>query len=491
MLGSVWRKSSWLDVLALPLAVAVMRVAWFYPLLAIATSPAIAGASSVLVPAWLLLAFAFGSTVLAHLASDTPGGYGIAILSGFAACLTMLLVAYPPVGMGLGAWIAGLGRQVLYWNQTLPAPVVLLVSTALLWWRGMATRNMDHSALTISFATGGVMMIIALGLVRIFPPVLSDGNIFVAVVVFLMAGLATLALAGASQALKRSERETGMPVRLSRHWLLAVVAVIGAVLVVGWLISLIVAPEGVRQVLDWLRPVWRLLGQIVYYILYPFIYLIFLLLGPLLDFFEGRARPPEEGEAVAEPTETLEPVERAIREMPEALDFSLRAVLLVAAVLIFVWLVVRTLRRISPAKKPEIDESREGVWSWGLMRDQLASLFRRARQAAPIPLFWPFAGNLADPRLIIREAYRRLLTLAVERGKPRAQRETPYTYLNKLGELAPENRQDLRTLTDAYVAARYDPAPPSAEQAQAATEALEKVRAALQPASPAENNGTK
>ena len=211
----------------------------------------------------------------------------------------------------------------------------------------------------------------------------------------------------------------------------------------------------------------------------------------MLDFFEGRARPPEEGEAVAEPTETLEPVERAIREMPEALDFSLRAVLLVAAVLIFVWLVVRTLRRISPAKKPEIDESREGVWSWGLMRDQLASLFRRARQAAPIPLFWPFAGNLADPRLIIREAYRRLLTLAVERGKPRAQRETPYTYLNKLGELAPENRQDLRTLTDAYVAARYDPAPPSAEQAQAATEALEKVRAALQPASPAENNGTK
>ena len=490
MLGGAWQKSNWLDILALPFAAAVMRVAWVYPLLAIMTSSAIAGTTAVLVPAWLLLAFAFGSTVLAHLASDTPEGYIIVILSGFAACLTMLLVAYPLGGMSLGSWISGLGSRILYWNNNLPAPAILLIATALLWWRGMATRNMDHTALTASFATGGVMMIIVLGLLRIFPPALSDGRIFVSVVMFLMAGLATLALAGASQAMKRSERDTGMAVHLSRHWLLAVAAVIGAVLVVGWLISLVVAPEGVRQVLDWLRPVWQLLGTIVYYILYPFIYLIFLLLGPLLDWFEGRQQRPQEGEPSAEATETLEAIEQVAREIPPALDFSLRAVLLVAAVLLFIWLVVRTLRRISPGRKPELDESREGIWSWGLMRDQLASLLRRARQAAPIPLFWPFSGNLADPRLVIREAYRRLLALAVERGKPRARRDTPYAYLDKLGELAPENREDLRALTDAYVAARYDPAPPSSEQARAAEEALQRVRAAVQPAGPAgENNG--
>ncbi len=488
MLGDVWRKSNWLDILALPFAVAVMRVAWVFPLLAVLTSPSLAGTTAVRVPAWLLLAFAFGSTLLAHLASDTPEGRLIVILSGFTACLTMLWVAYPPSGVGLGEWLSGLLNQVLYWNNQLPASVILLVATALLWWRGMATRNMDHTALTASFATGGVMMIIVLGLMRVFATTLSDGAIFAALVIFLMAGLATLALAGASQAMKRSEREMGAPVHLSRHWLLAVAAVIGAVLLVGWLVSLVVAPDGVRQVLDWLRPVWRLLGTIVYYILYPFIYLIFLLLGPLLDWANRRPPREQEAEATAEATETLEAVEQAIREIPPALDFSLRAVLLVAAVLLFVWLVMKALRRINPAKKTDVDESREGIWSWGLMREQLASLLRRTRQAAPIPLFWPLSGS-ADPRVIIREAYRKVLAIAVERGKPRARRDTPYAYLDSLAELAPDNRQDLQALTEVYVAARYDPAPPSTEQAQTAEEALRRIQASLQPNTQPGQNG--
>jgi hypothetical protein len=489
MFGDIWKRSTWIRTVALPFTVALMRISWMYPYIRIATSPAFSGSQSVRLPAWLFFAFAFGSALLAHLASEYPEGYLVAILTGFVAGFTVLWIALPPEGMGLGGWFSAIIEQSLYWENTLPAPVVLLVATAIIWWRGLATHNMDYTDFVLSFSVGVIMMIVLLLISRALPPAFSSGTLVTAVLVFLISGLATLALSGALQALRQSANETGISLNLSRHWLLAVVSVLGAILLLGAVLGLLIAPESVKDALAWLRPLWRLLGQIVYYILYPIIYLLFLLLAPILDWFEGRYQPrPQETGPSPVPTETLEPVERVPTELPPALDYSLRGVVAVAAVAFFVMLFVKVLQqRGKSSARPEVTEDRERIWSWDLMKEQIGSLIDNARRNRPQPLFGPLMGTM-DPRRVIREAYRRLIALAIDRGHPRAERDTPYTYQAKLETLVPGREGAIRTLTDAYVAARYDETPPSQTQAEAAQEALEDIEEALSASKP--DNGS-
>ena len=479
MLGDVLKKSNWLDAIAIPFTTALMRVAWVYPFLLILTEPAISGSTGIYIPAWLLFALSFGSTLLASLASESREGYLVAILTGFSACFAVLLVAFPP-SEGLVAWFSWLGQRLVHWENSLPAPAVLFIATGLLWWRGMATRAMEHTQFTLSFATGGFMMVVLLLLTRILPPVMPGATLVASMLVYLVAGLATLALAGASQALKRNAYQSGVSLQLSRHWLLAVGVVIGGVLVIGWLLGLLVVPESVLAVMAWLKPIWRLLGQIVYYLLYPIIYLLFLLLQPLLDWFQSLFNQEQPTVTPTPmPQETLEPLEEIAREIPVAVNYSLRGIIAVAIIALFVFLFIRALRKYKPRRRPEIEETRERILTWDLLREQIASLLANARRVMPPPLFYPLVGEISDPRRVIREAYRRLLTLALKRGKPRAERDTPNAYRGKLVEIAPGHESAIQTITDAYVAARYNEEPPTTEQAAAASRAIEEIEADL------------
>ena len=488
MFGDVWKQSNWLDAIAIPFTTAMMRVAWVYPFLLILTEPAISGSTGIHIPAWLLFVLSFGSTLLANLASESREGYLVAILTGFSACFAVLLVTFPP-SEGLFAWFSWLGQRLVRWENSLPAPAVLFVATGLLWWRGMATRVMEHTQFTLSFATGGFMMVVLLLLTRILPPVMPGATLVASMLVYLVAGLGTLALAGASQALRRNAYQSGISLQLSRHWLLAVAVVIGGVLVIGWLLGLLVVPESVLAVMAWLKPIWRLLGRIVYYLLYPIIYLLFLLLQPLFDWFQGLF---SEEQATVTPTpvpqETLEPLEEMAREIPPAVNYSLRGVIAVAIIALFVFLFIRALRKYKPRRRPQIEETRERILTWDLLRDQISSLLRNARRVLPPPLFYPLVGEITDPRRVIREAYRRLLTLALRRGTPRAERDTPYAYRDKLAEIAPGHEAAIQTITDAYVTARYNEELPTIEQAADATRAIEEIESGVPGATAASTN---
>lgn len=478
MFGGDWRLLDWIERVAIPFATALMRVAWVYPYIVIATNPTISGSEAVRLPAWLFFALTFGATLLAHLASESREGRVIAILTGIMACLTVIFVAVPPTA-GLGGWFSQLVNDILYWQQTLPAPVVLLVVTALLWWRGLATYRMEHEDFALSFLTGAVMMIVLLGLNVILPPILSGGVLAGSMLVFLVAGLSTLAMAGALQHMSRNTENTGITLNLSKQWLLAVISVIGVVLLLGWALGFLIAPDSIRDAIAWLNPVWRLLGRIVYYILYPFIYLIFLLLQPLLNWFEGRFQArPEEGMPTPPPAETFEPTDVVPTEIPPFLDFSLRGLVAVAIIGVFLMLFIRVVQQYQPKRKLLIVEDRERIWSWDLMKEQIGSILGNLRQTRT-PLFGPLAGALGDPRRMIREAYRKLLALAVEKGFARAKRDTPHAFEQRLAEMAPAARDEVKALTDAYVAARYDATPPTAEQAQEAEQAWQRIQDAL------------
>jgi hypothetical protein len=476
MFGDNWKDSNWLEIVAIPLATAIMRVAWVYPLLAILTSTGFSGSVGVRVPAWLLVALSFGATLLAHLAGDTVEGMAVVVLTGLMACISVVMSVFPPTE-GLGNWFSDLIQQSLYWEQSLPPAPVIFVVMGLLWWRGMATRDMDHAKLTISFASGAFMMVVLLALTRILPPLLAPSLLTTAMLVYVVSGLATLALAGASHALSRNAY--GGALQLSRHWFVAVVVVIGGVLLLGWVLGRIIAPDSITSLLDLLGPIWRLLGQVVYYLFYPIIYLLFLLLQPLFDWFQSlfdeQGRTPTPTPPVQE---TLEPLQEVAREISPALDYSLRGVVAVAVVLFLVFLFLRVLRKRNPKKKLGIVETRERILTWGLLREQIGNLLANARRIVPPPLFAPLAGAFDDPRRVIREAYRRFLSLAIKRGRPRAESETPFSYRQRLLDLAPGHEKAVETLTDAYVAARYDHDPPTAEQAAAAKAAMDEIEGA-------------
>jgi hypothetical protein len=308
---------------------------------------------------------------------------------------------------------------------------------------------------------------------------------------FIIFGLITLALGGASGALRQSSIETGVAVQVSRYWLIAVLVVISGILLLGWLISSLIAPDAVRHMLSLLDPLWRLLGQILYYILLPFIYLLFKLLEPLMRWFESLYRPQEaQPQPIPTPDQDdLEKIEQTVRNLPPGLDVALRIILALGIVLMIVTVFLIAMRRRKTRLTSGIVEARESVWSWDLMKEQLASLLRRPRRDASPPPFLPLLGDAVDPRLAIRAAYQNLLALALEKGYPRASAETPYSYIRKLLTLVPDQEQTLRTITDAYVVARYSQQPPSSAQATAAWEAVEQIRASLGIASPTQAKG--
>jgi len=479
MLGAIFKRWNLVSLFVVPFFASLMRVSWVRPLLLLLLGSPLMGEAQVEIPVWLLVSFAFTGALASYLDVTSRAGRQIVLGIGLALLLIGLYVVFPPQNVGLFSWLFGLFRQMVYWGDALPGPLILVIAGALLWWRGMATPSMGHDALVRAFLTGTAVIVLLLLLNHLIGDLLPARELVVSILTFTVSALLTLALVGASDAIQQGGAEAGISLQVSRYWLLAVVVVIAVILVGAWLISALIAPDALRQLIALVRPLWTLLGQLLYYILLPFIYLLFLLLEPLLRLFEGLGQEQEPEPVVTpEPQEGLEEIERVVREMPPQLDAILRIVLAVAIVAFVVWLITLALRRRQPKRHAEVLESRESVFSWDLLKDQVRSLFRRARPAPAPPFFIPL-GNGDDPRLAIRAAYQRLLALAIERGLPRLRAQTPTAYYDQLSERWPEQREALRVITENYVIARYRPEPPSLAQAEATAQAVEQIQSAL------------
>lgn len=479
MLGAIFKRWNLVNLFVVPFFASLMRVSWVRPLLLILLSSPLMGEARVEIPFWLLVSFAFAGALTSYLDVASSAGRQIVLAVGLALLLIGLYVVFPPQNVGLFSWLFGLFRQMIYWGDALPGPLILVIAGALLWWRGMATPNMGHDALVRAFLTGTAVLVLLLLLNQLIGDLLPARDLVVALLTFIVSALLTLALVGASDAIQQGGTEAGISLPVSRYWLLAVMVVIAAILVGAWLISALIAPDTLRQLIALTWPLWALLGKLLYYILLPFIYILFRLLEPLLRLFEGLSREQEPEPVVTpQPEEQLEEIERVVREMPPQLDAILRIVLAVAIIAFVVWLIMLALRRRQSVRRAEVLESRESVFSWDLLKDQVRSLFRRARPAPTPPFFIPL-GNGDDPRLVIRAAYQRLLALAIEQGLPRLRAQTPNAYYDQLSERWPEQRDALRLITENYIIARYRPDPPTMAQAEATAQAVAHIQNVL------------
>jgi hypothetical protein len=502
-----WKRWNWLDSGVLPLTLAVLRVCWLWPWLALLQRWVAFSYEGTLLPLGAVLGLLLGGAVAARWAltlTAIRARAAVAVI-GLLVVFMMLWWRLYRVQYGLWdlRWVAAWGNEMTTWTdwetRGVPTPVFMLLAMAYLWLRGV----LDGGRLSVmrehvwrTFVAG----FIALALLLLVAPVdgggLPEGTgnllwLFFATAMVALA-LTGLKAAGGLDNIVGTEEEGDARPRFDRYWLGSVVSVITGLLGVALMLSALIAPDAAAQVL---RAVWIVVRQGILYlwilislVIYPIAYLLALALRPVLDRlveFIGpdglfglklpEAPRPEElrkGEAAG-----------AFDSMPDELRWVALVVLIVVIGLAFAF----ALRRLLSGAKARngIVETRETVLSRDLLQEQLTKLWqslvdrlRRASKAAVSP-FLSLEGELATRR-VIRAVYQTLLANAQERGLSRLRGQTPIEYRRELVKSWSTNREALDVITDGYVQARYASDPPSAEQAEFVSQAWENVQESLE-----------
>ncbi len=321
-----------------------------------------------------------------------------------------------------------------------------------------------------AFAIGVLVLGVALMIAAAFNPA-AIGPLTAAAVQLLLAAWAALSLAGVAEASRSADG--GQPLQVNRYWVLAALTVVGAIFGLGLLLTSLVTPATVRGWLSLLQPLANLLGLAAYYVFYVVSYLIFLVLTPLIDYLRSlQGQPPLERTQSGSPFDNPPSQVATAAPLPVWLELILRGLAIVAILATIGFIVTWALRRQAATDRAGVREDRDLIWSWDLVKNQLAGLL--ARRGPPAP-FAELTGANDDPLLWVRRAYQRLLALALDRGRARLPRQTPQAFLPAAQALWPEEAGAVADLTAAYTAARYGQAPPSAEQLAALQQAMARL----------------
>jgi hypothetical protein len=298
---------------------------------------------------------------------------------------------------------------------------------------------------------------------------------------FVSSGLATLALMSVSTTLREQERLTGIHLQVDRYWIMIMLAVVVSVLLSGLLVGQIVAPGAVLRLLGVLRPIWRLVRNILFFVILIFAYLFFSLVEPLLA--EMQRRPARMPQTFFSPldSESMEDLAPEAAEIPPAFTALLQVILILGFVMVIALIFYLAIRRQAgrTLEHDEVVETRETILSMELVQEQIKNLLEGLRGRRKQPYFADL-GPPGDARRIVREMYQQVLSQAIRLDAPRKKGQTPETYEPTLADLCPAATSSIDTLTRVYALARYGVDPPTADQVEDAREAFEEVSAALQ-----------
>lgn len=460
---------------------AVMRIAWVWPwLLGLQTwlSPS---AQGPLLPLGALPALLLGGRLLVQQAAERgvaarQARAGIALL-GLLVVLGLLWAEYgAPLAPWDLRWLQLATGEGSLWANEIPPAVLAFVAAAGLWLRGILDggRADDHAAVAGAWKTGAVAFVLLLLAGQLSGDLSAAAGSQGWLLLFVVAGMAALALAGMERALYSGSMAHTGPLRPSRSWLASVGTVIGAVVLLGLLLSAWLAPGQIAQWLALLEPVVDLLAWLLLALLYGAVYALFWALTPLIDWLRtmlANAQPAEMALEAA-PLQPLSPLlqEQLAGEVVAAATEPLRwgaigVVLVVTAVLFAL-----SLRLLRGSAVPDGEETRESILTRSLLGEQLRALWEQLRRPAvsTVKTFLPLDSEPALRREV-RSRYQTFLAAMAAQGQRRPPSATPACYAAALDQLTPPQQAALQQLTDLYVAVRYGALWPEAEQLPAAS----------------------
>lgn len=269
-------------------------------------------------------------------------------------------------------------------SSGLTVPLLSAIAGLLLWWRGIIAGRepvIGYDVVYRGFGTGVVAWMGALIVAG------SDGSragLGGGVLLFFLVSLSALALASLVSVQRRAHGEAGPGI--SRFWLVVVASVILTILTLGVLLSQVLVPELITQLLGLFRPIVNLLAQGLYFLLTAIAALVFIVLGPIIEFLRPR------GPAAPLPTPQSDLFENFRREMERAAQGSqappgwvvtlVQALFVLALLVAVLFFLSRAFRRLRLLDSEGVEEMRESIGSWALLWAQLGALLRSCAACA-------------------------------------------------------------------------------------------------------------
>ncbi|MBI5304858.1 MAG: DUF4129 domain-containing protein [Chloroflexi bacterium] len=262
-------------------------------------------------------------------------------------------------------------------------------------------------------------------------------------------GVALLAVA-----LARIE-ENSDQTHLGPRWAITLLAAIAFVLFLGGIAAQVFTLDLATAFLGLLSPMWMLLSTVLLLFAIPFGFLAEWLVEFLRPLMRGLSRVIEnvQGMFPRAPNENTQDVLTFLDQFAQLLPL-LKVAFVLAVVLAIGYVIARALHRRMTQIEAET-YARESIES-----DERV---QRAPMTKPRQAKWRPPSIAAES---IRRIYAALAAHARQAGLPRQIAETPYEYLPRLSNTWSEERDDLREITEAYVATHYAERDLSAELAR-------------------------
>ena len=471
-----------LPSLLLRIAVAMLAVAWLGLWVRWLVRLAAADRFAPEFPAALMLVIVGAVALAARLTLNSPLPLPLARLAvlavGLAAIVGAQQAVYGP------RFPAEYFSSLVDWQLAfVPPELIVLVASIYLMWKGIAVGGdqIPHATLVRNFYDGFAALIV-LFVLNHFNPLMTAREAFLPILLFFATGLSALALSSFERARRQQREATGIWLALNRYWLATAASVVGGLVLLGLIVTAVVAPETiaafspVRDALaPYFEPVASLFALLVAAVAAPFFAFYNALFGRAADAPAPTPTPTPPPSVAGTPAP---PVGLTPAEVEQALlgRWIITIVAVLGLFVLVAWFGARRFRR-----RPEVlaDETRESIASRELLMGQLKRLFSRSRPspARTLPPYLPLAGPPADPRLIVRRAYQAMLEWAQTIILPRAPSQTPIQFAERLTRAVPEGAEAVAMLTRAYLRARYAAEAPSLDEARSAENAAAQLKA--------------
>lgn len=433
-----------IDDILLPLAVLTMRLCWLWPWLELLRRWITPYTPISYLPLPTLIVLGIGGYVTARQVlsgeSITRLARGVVITLGLAAVAIALWLHY--VGGLYALWdIRGfqlLANRATDWSLGPPPAFMGMMVGVLLWVQGVRDANplSRHEQIWTTFTVGFLAFVAMLLLVQLDDRGAPPGT-GAAVWVFFGVGLAALALSALEYAGLGQGKSGAIP-GISRYWLGSMLAVVGGILGIGFLLILVIAPGTIAAILGSLRFLLNWLGTILGFIFVVISYLLFLIIEPIFNWIQERMELPEPEEDTIDDQSLEQMMDEYWAEpanvLPQAVTDSLPWVALLLTGLGLVIAVTIALRLMRRKPEESYVETRESVFSADLLQEQLSSLWQRLRGTGDDTGHAPFVSLAGeeDRRRAVRAIYQEFLARMQAAGHPRPRQQTPAAYGKRL-----------------------------------------------------------